>query len=169
MTSDSLQGSALNASRAALAAALADSENKGGQASTGDEQTPNDREPGETGGGDLGDGDGEVQEVNMESQAEEIRTVFNDPQRFNVKARSFFLPIPSLVLNPLPPDQHPLYSSWTLWFDSPATKGRNLPQTPSASFPQTPSTPTPAAAATGGWMDDIKRVISFDSVEEFWG
>jgi len=144
MASDSLQGSALNASRAALAAALADNEDKGDQTSTG-EQATSDPE--------TGNGEELTQEVNMETQAEEIRTVFNDPQRFNVK--------------------HPLYSSWTLWFDSPATKGRNLPQTPSASFPQTPSTPTPAtaaaAAAAGGWMDDIKRVISFDSVEEFWG
>jgi hypothetical protein len=24
-------------------------------------------------------------------------------------------------------------------------------------------------AAAQGWMEDIKRVISFDSVEEFWG
>jgi len=141
MTSDSLQGSALNASRVALAAALADNEDKEEQIASTNEQTTNDREAGEADGEDV------TQELNMETQAEEIRTVFNDPQRFNVK--------------------HPLYSSWTLWFDSPATKGRNLPQTPSAPFPQTPS--TPAAAAAGGWMDDIKRVISFDSVEEFWG
>ncbi|KDQ13700.1 hypothetical protein BOTBODRAFT_365883 [Botryobasidium botryosum FD-172 SS1] len=74
------------------------------------------------------------------------RTVFEDPTAFNVK--------------------HPLYSSWTLWFDSPATKTRNgVPQTPLSSV--TPSTPMTAAAA--GWMDDIKKVISFDSVEEFWG
>ncbi|EIN13685.1 eukaryotic translation initiation factor 4E [Punctularia strigosozonata HHB-11173 SS5] len=94
--------------------------------------------------------DGEVQEieVNMETQADQIRTVFNDPTNFNVK--------------------HPLYSPWTLWFDSPATKGRNLPQTPSLSaFPSTPHPATPGAAM--GWMEDIKRVISFDSVEEFWG
>jgi hypothetical protein len=66
--------------------------------------------------------------------------------------------------------QHPLYSPWTLWFDSPATKGRNLPQTPMTAFPQTPVPQTPGAGAnTHGWMDDIKRVISFDSVEEFWG
>src|SRR6266545_4917132 len=66
--------------------------------------------------------------------------------------------------------QHPLYSAWTLWFDSPSTKGRNMPQTPISALPQTPvpSTPTVNAAAQG-WMEDIKRVISFDSVEEFWG
>ncbi|KAL4064890.1 translation initiation factor eIF 4e-like domain-containing protein [Scleroderma yunnanense] len=92
---------------------------------------------------------GEIQEVDMQAQAEGIRTVFSDPTNFNVK--------------------HPLYSAWTLWFDSPATKGRNLPQTPSTAFPQTPLPQTPSAASAQGWMEDIKRVISFDSVEEFWG
>ncbi|KIY72804.1 translation initiation factor eIF4e [Cylindrobasidium torrendii FP15055 ss-10] len=92
---------------------------------------------------------GEIQEVNMEAQAEGIRTVFSDPTNFNVK--------------------HPLYSAWTLWFDSPATKGRNLPQTPISAFPPTPGPATPGVAAAQGWMEDIKRVISFDSVEEFWG
>ncbi|EPT03950.1 hypothetical protein FOMPIDRAFT_1022101 [Fomitopsis schrenkii] len=93
---------------------------------------------------------GEIQEVevDMQAHAESIRTVFNDPTNFNVK--------------------HPLYSPWALWFDSPATKGRNLPQTPMSSFPQTPVPQTPGVAAAG-WMDDIKRVINFDSVEEFWG
>jgi translation initiation factor 4E len=57
-----------------------------------------------------------------------------------------------------------------LWFDSPATKGRNLPQTPVSAFPPTPVVPqTPSVAAAQGWMEDIRRVISFDSVEEFWG
>jgi Eukaryotic initiation factor 4E len=65
--------------------------------------------------------------------------------------------------------QHPLYSPWTLWFDSPSTKGRNLPQTPISAFPPTPLPSTPSVAAAQGWMEDIKRVISFDSVEEFWG
>lgn len=85
----------------------------------------------------------------MESQAETIRTVFSDPTNFNVK--------------------HPLYSSWTLWFDSPITRGRNLPQTPVSALPPTPVAQTPGPAAAQGWMEDIKRVISFDSVEEFWG
>ncbi|TFY83580.1 hypothetical protein EWM64_g430 [Hericium alpestre] len=94
---------------------------------------------------------GEIQEVevDMQAQADTIRTVFSDPKNFNVK--------------------HPLYSPWTLWFDSPATKGRNLPQTPSTAFPQTPAPATPGGAAALGWMEDIKRVITFDSVEEFWG
>ncbi|KAG6902900.1 hypothetical protein C0995_010070 [Termitomyces sp. Mi166 len=125
-----LTGAALQASRAALSAALADQP----PSTTIDDNL----EP------------GEIQEVDMISQAETIRTVFSDPTNFNVK--------------------HPLYSPWTLWFDSPATKGRNLPQTPVSAFPQTPLPQTPnVSAAAQGWMEDIKRVISFDSVEEFWG
>ncbi len=49
------------------------------------------------------------------------------------------------------------------------TKNRNLPQTPISAFPQTPVPQTPGVAAAQGWMEDIKRVISFDSVEEFRG
>lgn len=126
---------ALQASKAALSAALADNELK-------ETQLPQN--------GDA-DEEGEIQEVDMQAQSDQIRTVFSDPKNFNVK--------------------HPLYSAWTLWFDSPATKGRNLPQTPMTSFPQTPlpQTPNSLASAAQGWMEDIKRVISFDSVEEFWG
>ncbi|TFL06513.1 eukaryotic translation initiation factor 4E class I [Pterulicium gracile] len=131
-TPSTLTGPALQASRAALNAALADQANNETTALTDDTA-------------DLGEG----QVVDMQAQAEGIKTVFSDPTNFNVK--------------------HPLYSPWTLWFDSPATKGRNLPQTPMSAFPPTPGVTTPGAAATGGWMDDIKRVISFDSVEEFWG
>lgn len=120
----SLPGPALQASKAALNAALADIESS---------------EPGEV----------QEIEVDMALQAETLKTVFNDPKNFNVK--------------------HPLYSAWTLWFDSPATKGRNLPQTPMTAFPQTPHPATPGGAAAQGWMEDIKRVINIDSVEEFWG
>jgi len=133
--SSGLPASALQASKAALTAALAENELKDTQvAQNGDDVEP-----------------GEIQEVDMQAQSDQIRTVFSDPQNFNVK--------------------HPLYSAWTLWFDSPATKGRNLPQTPMSSFPQTPLPQTPGALASAaqGWMEDIKRVISFDSVEEFWG
>lgn len=126
-----LTGQALQASRAALSAALADQAN-----STNDEEL---LEPGEI----------QEIEVDMQAQAEGIKTVFSDPANFNVK--------------------HPLYSPWTLWFDSPSTKGRNLPQTPVSAFPQTPIPQTPGVAAAQGWMEDIKRVITFDSVEEFWG
>ncbi|KAJ7597101.1 eukaryotic translation initiation factor 4E class I [Mycena floridula] len=129
-----LTGPALAASRAALSAALADHPDAS-ESVAGNEESPE---------------QGEIQEVDMQAQADGIRTVFSDPTNFNVK--------------------HPLYSPWTLWFDSPATKGRNLPQTPVSAFPQTPGIPqTPGVAAAQGWMEDIKRVISFDSVEEFWG
>ncbi|KAF2756252.1 eukaryotic translation initiation factor 4E [Pseudovirgaria hyperparasitica] len=54
-----------------------------------------------------------------------IKTVFHDPDNFNVK--------------------HPLMNQWTLWFTKPPSgKGDN-------------------------WNDLLKEVISFDSVEEFWG
>jgi len=129
-TTSALTGPALQASRAALSAALADQETT----VSADEELLE---------------AGEIQEVDMQAQAEGIKTVFSDPTNFNVK--------------------HPLYSPWTLWFDSPATKGRNLPQTPISAFPQTPVASTPNVAAAQGWMEDIKRVISFDSVEEFWG
>jgi translation initiation factor 4E len=61
-----LSGPALTASRAALSAALADN--------TPDEVL----EP------------GEIQEVDMQAQAEGIKTVFNDPTNFNVKVYSLW-------------------------------------------------------------------------------
>ncbi|KAF2007290.1 eukaryotic translation initiation factor 4E [Amniculicola lignicola CBS 123094] len=55
----------------------------------------------------------------------DVRTVFDDPENFNVK--------------------HPLMNNWTLWFTKPPSgKGDN-------------------------WAELLKEVISFDSVEEFWG
>ncbi|KAI0756651.1 eukaryotic translation initiation factor 4E class I [Daedaleopsis nitida] len=101
------------ATKAALSAALAENE----KTMNGEESS---LEP------------GEIQEVDMQAQADTIRTVFSDPKSFNVK--------------------HPLFSPWTLWFDSPATKGRNLPQTPMTSFPQTPVPQTPGASLRkAGW------------------
>ncbi|KAG6336940.1 hypothetical protein ID866_2134 [Astraeus odoratus] len=138
MMASTLSASSQQANKAALNAALAENPEK---------SLGNNPKSAENGGEP-----GEIQEVDMQAQAEGIRTVFSDPTNFNVK--------------------HPLYSAWTLWFDSPATKGRNLPQTPSTAFPQTPlipQTPGAASASAQGWMEDIKRVISFDSVEEFWG
>ena len=41
--------------------------------------------------------------LNTEKDGDEIRTVFQDPVKFNVK--------------------HPLYNVWTLWFDNPGHKG----------------------------------------------
>lgn len=148
-----LNGPTLAASRAALSAAMAD-------------DNPNISDDAES------IEPGEIQEVNMEAQAEGIRTVFSDPTNFNVKVCrvAFFIFLESKS-NIFIDAQHPLYSPWTLWFDSPMTKNRNLPQTPISAVPQTPGPlpQTPGVAAAQGWMEDIKRVISFDSVEEFWG
>ncbi|PWN46818.1 eukaryotic translation initiation factor 4E [Violaceomyces palustris] len=66
------------------------------------------------------------------SDSSEIRTVFNDPQNFNVK--------------------HPLYNSWTLWFDNPSQKGMGS-----------------ARGSKDSWGEDLNKVVDFDSVEEFWG
>jgi len=65
MSASSLSGPALQASRAALSSALVDQ----------DISTPTEEELEA----------GEIQEVDMQAQAETIRTVFNDPTNFNVK------------------------------------------------------------------------------------
>jgi translation initiation factor 4E len=44
--------------------------------------------------------------------------------------------------------KHPLISKWTLWYTKP---------------------PTPGQRGADAWADNLKEVISFDSVEEFWG
>jgi translation initiation factor 4E len=62
----------------------------------------------------------------------EYRTVFQDPTNFNVK--------------------HPLYNSWTLWFDNPSQKGA-----------------VPPRGSKDSWGDDMNKVVDVDSVEEFWG
>ena len=66
------------------------------------------------------------------AQGDEYRTVFQDPTNFNVK--------------------HPLYNSWTLWFDNPTQKGM-----------------ASARGSKDSWGDDMNKVVDFDSVEEFWG
>jgi translation initiation factor 4E len=81
MTSGStLPDPALAASRAALSAALADQ-----QAA---EPAKADADSG-TGNGDSAEllEPGEIQEVDMQAQADGIRTVFSDPTNFNVKVR----------------------------------------------------------------------------------
>ena len=65
-----LSGPALQASKAALSAALA--ENEIAEKKTNGESELE-----------------EIQEVDMQAQAETIRTVFSDPTNFNVKVRSF--------------------------------------------------------------------------------
>ena len=68
-SASTLPAHALQASKAALNAALAENEVK--TSSNGDAPLE----------------DGEIQEVDMQAQAENIRTVFNDPKNFNVKVR----------------------------------------------------------------------------------
>ena len=62
----------------------------------------------------------------------ELRTVFQDPVNFNVK--------------------HPLYNSWTLWFDNPMHKGTSS-----------------AKERRESWGANLYKVVSLNSVEEFWG
>lgn len=62
----------------------------------------------------------------------EVRTVFQDPTNFNVK--------------------HPLYNSWTLWFDNPMHKGSSS-----------------AKERRESWGANLYKVVSLSSVEEFWG
>ena len=71
----SLPGPALQASKAALSAALAEN-----QAKEDDKKTNGQEENLEP---------GEIQEVDMQAQAETIRTVFSDPKNFNVKVRPY--------------------------------------------------------------------------------
>ncbi|OCF35893.1 translation initiation factor 4E [Kwoniella heveanensis BCC8398] len=95
----------------------------------------------ENGSAELEDGEIREDENGEGDEGDDgVKTVFDDASKFNVK--------------------HPLYSTWTLFFDSPQSK--LLPKTPSS----TPATPQ---VAHGGWMEDIRKVVAFDSVEEFWG
>lgn len=77
---------ALQASQAALQAALADSQSK-------ESKKPAPISTAADGERKAGDADalepGEIQEVDMQAQAENIRTVFNDPTNFNVKVYMF--------------------------------------------------------------------------------
>ncbi|EJD55430.1 eukaryotic translation initiation factor 4E [Auricularia subglabra TFB-10046 SS5] len=143
-SSSTLPAAALAASRAAVTSALNDSASTPLTIVTATDDTVS------AASGDATPLTGQPQEVDAPMpQFDQVRTVFSDPNNFNVK--------------------HPLYSSWTLWFDSPSTKGRNLPQTPATPSVAAPFTPATPGGHGGGWMDDIKKVISFDSVEEFWG
>ena len=80
-TPSPLTGPALQASRAALSAALADTPSLAESTTKEDEIEP-----------------GEIQEVDMQAQAETIRTVFSDPTNFNVKVNN--LPLSSRIYDP---------------------------------------------------------------------
>lgn len=110
--------------------------------------------------------EGEIREANGQEEKQGPRTVFDDPASFNLKVRRSR---PSLGPNPdcshLPFSsnfQHPLYTPWTLHYGSPAVK--NLPKTPAPA-----SAHGGAAEKASGWMEEIRKVTTFDSVEEFWG
>lgn len=91
-----LPGAALQASRAALASALAENGEK--VVYPDDSHQEEREEPGvdaqtaEAKAEAKADADadmeeGEIQEVDMEAQAEGLKTVFNDPRNFDVKVR----------------------------------------------------------------------------------
>lgn len=52
--------------------------------------------------------------------------------------------------------KHPLYNNWTLWFDNPSAKGLS-------------GGGKGSGGAKESWGEDLNKVVSFDSVEEFWG
>ena len=70
--------------------------------------------------------------------------MFHDPENFNVK--------------------HPLMHEWTLWFTKPPSGKVTLIILESIDFD------THADVQKGdNWNDLLKEVVTFDSVEEFWG
>ena len=74
--------------------------------------------------------------------SDEPVTVFHDKDNFNVK--------------------HPLMNEWTLWFTKPPS-GKVC-----ANIPVTLVTIL-TAIQDHNWNDLLKEVVTFDSVEEFWG
>lgn len=74
----------------------------------------------------------------------ETVTVFHDKDNFNVK--------------------HPLSNRWTLWFTKPAS-GRVCPAGPLPRHGRFVLT----APQGDNWNELLKEVITFESVEEFWG
>ena len=99
MTGTMLTGSALQASRAAVSAAMED------QSVSSSAQK--DLEP------------GEIQEIDMETQADSIRTVFSDPTNFNVKVCSLLLRVQAFRL---------IYSHFSILFTLPGLFGLTHPQ-----------------------------------------
>ena len=71
-------------------------------------------------------------------------TVFHDPENFNVK--------------------HPLMHEWTLWFTKPPSGKVTLSHT----LYHDPGSHADLHKGDN-WNDLLKEVVTFDSVEEFWG
>jgi hypothetical protein len=83
----SLPGPALQASRSAVQAALAEHPEAEAHTTSKDGKASDD--------GSLEPG--EIQEVDMQAQAETIRTVFSDAKNFNVKVALLTFPLPIFV------------------------------------------------------------------------
>jgi len=71
-------------------------------------------------------------------------TVFHDPDNFNVK--------------------HPLMHEWTLWFTKPPSGKVRLLK----AYDDKGGTDT-SCGKGDNWNELLKEVVTFDSVEEFWG
>ncbi|KAJ9106862.1 hypothetical protein QFC19_002991 [Naganishia cerealis] len=113
--------------------------------------------------------EGEIRETNGQAK-DGPKTVFDDPVAFTLKVcvrrmhgdvgwrlfskRKLRLYLSSLHLVI---SQHPLATPWTLYYGSPNVKG----------LPKKESSETVEKAAS--WMEDIRKIITFESVEEFWG
>lgn len=98
----------------------------------------------ENGSGEAAATNGSTAPANVQN-SNEIITVFHDKDNFNVK--------------------HPLMNEWTLWFTKPPS-GKVL------LFPTLLSRLWKYVLTVfqdHNWNDLLKEVVTFDSVEEFWG
>ena len=91
-------------------------------------------------GGDNA-GDSDTEGAKREYKDGEEITVFHDPDNFNVK--------------------HPLMNTWTLWFTKPPS-GK-------VEYEQSDCDILLIVLEGDNWNDLLKEVVTFDSVEEFWG
>ena len=82
----------------------------------------------------------------MANPSDETVTVFHDSENFNVK--------------------HPLMHEWTLWFTKPPS-GKVSALRPAKHLCN--SIKLTAILQGDNWNDLLKEVVTFDSVEEFWG
>lgn len=88
-SSSSLPGPALHASQAAIKAAMAEHPE-----STMLKESETAEKEGANGDASIEPGEIQEVEVDMQAQAETIRTVFSDPKTFNVKVRGFYASTP---------------------------------------------------------------------------
>lgn len=79
------------------------------------------------------------------ASSDEAITVFHNPENFNVK--------------------HPLMHEWTLWFTKPPSG--KVGDTQEISFGS--SADWGSLVQGDNWNDLLKEVVTFSSVEEFWG